>query len=113
MSRHWNQRAKQIALPLIGACIAAYFSYHAINGERGLIAWLQLHQQVKAAHEELDRLATDRKKLERRVALLTNATLDQDMLDERARAMLNFASPTEKVIFLENSSATNAAPRKP
>lgn len=109
MIRHLHIKMKQIAFPLIAACISAYFLYHGVNGERGLIAWQQYNQQIKTAQAELDKVLIDRAQLEKRVALLSNNKLDMDMLDERARAMLNFAAPDERVIFLKNSAPANAA----
>ncbi len=40
--------------------------------------------------------------MEQRVALLSNSSLDLDMLEERARVMLNFAHPDDRIIFLKN-----------
>ena len=44
-------------------------------------------------------IAARRRTLERRVRLLNPAGLDPDMLDERARLMLNFGLADEIVIF--------------
>lgn len=97
--RELRKRLWQIAVPVFGACVSGYFVYHAIQGERGLAAWLALEKQIATAEATLERLATERAVLERRVALLSPGTLDADMLDERARHMLNFAHPDELVIL--------------
>ena len=103
LRRDLQRRAKQVALPMLGACLAGYFVYHAIHGDRGIIAWLQLNQQLKVAQSQLDRTTTDRQAMEQRVALLSNSSLDLDMLEERARVMLNFAHPDDLIIFLKNA----------
>lgn len=94
---------------MLGACLAGYFVYHAIHGDRGIIAWLQLNQQLKVAQIELDQTAAARQALEQRVALLSNSSLDLDMLEERARVMLNFVHPDDRIIFLKNAPARPAS----
>ena len=103
LRRDLQRRAKQVALPMLGACLAGYFVYHSIHGDRGIIAWLQLNQQLKVAQSQLDRTTTERQAMEQRVALLSNSSLDLDMLEERARVMLNFAHPDDLIIFLNNA----------
>jgi len=46
--------------------------------------------------------------LERRVAQLTSSSLDPDLLDERARAMLNFSDPNDVVIFVDEQTNAEA-----
>jgi cell division protein FtsB len=94
-----KRRVKPLAIQLLGACLAGYFVYHAVEGERGLLAWLRVHHELRAAEEELQQTGADRLALERRVAQLNSSSLDPDMLDERARAMLNFSHPDDVVIF--------------
>ena len=94
-----RRRARHVIGPLIGVCIAGYFAYHAIQGERGLISWLQLNQQIKAAEVTLAETAAERAALARRVALLRPDNLDRDMLEERARLILNLAGTDEVVIL--------------
>ena len=109
LRRDLQRRAKQVALPMLGACLAGYFVYHAIHGDRGIIAWLQLNQQLKVAQHELDQTTSERQAMEQRVALLSNSSLDLDMLEERARVMLNFAHPDDLIIFLKDATPAPAA----
>ncbi len=46
--------------------------------------------------------------MERRVTLLSNTSLDLDMLEERARVMLNYAHPDDLIIFLGTTKTDNA-----
>jgi cell division protein FtsB len=94
-----------MAWPMLGACLAGYFVYHAVQGDRGILAWMQVNQQIKVAQGELNRTDDDREAMEQRVALLSNTSLDLDMLEERARIMLNFSHPDDLVIFLNQSPA--------
>ena len=106
--RDLKRRLAQMTWPMLGACLAGYFVYHAVQGDRGILAWMQVNQQIKVAQAELDKTDAEREALEQRVALLSNTSLDLDMLEERARVMLNFSHPDDLVIFL-NQSGTKAA----
>jgi cell division protein FtsB len=105
LRREFNRRFKSLAAQLVGACIAGYFIYHAVQGDRGILAWLRVHQQLDTAHQELVATGAERAALEQRVSLLSNSSLDLDMLEERARIMLNFSHPDDVVVF--GTDATN------
>ncbi len=94
-----RRRARPAALPLLCALAIGYFGYHGVQGDRGLLTWLQLKQQLALTGAEVDAARTARQGLERRVALLKPEGLDRDMLDERARAVLGLAHADE-VVFL-------------
>jgi cell division protein FtsB len=95
-----RQRARHVVLPVLGVCAFGYFAYHAIQGDRGLIAYMRLTQQIDEARVTLAKVRDERRRVEAQVALLQPAALDRDMLDERARAMLNLVRPDEVVIFI-------------
>ena len=94
-----RRRARLVVGPVLGISLVAYFAYHLVQGDRGMMAWMRLTQQVRAAKVTLASLETDRAKLERRVDLLRSEHLDSDMLDEQARRTLNLVAPNEIVIF--------------
>ena len=98
-----RRRARQIAPQAVAACAALYFVYHAVQGERGVLAWVRLQQDLAVVEETRDELVAERKTLERRVSLLRPDSLDPDLLEERARVMLNYARPDEVVIPLEEA----------
>jgi cell division protein FtsB len=95
-----RKQAGQVVVPVLGIALLAYFAYHAIQGDRGLFAWLALNQQLKQAHALSDAADAERAELENRVGRLSSASLDPDLLDERVRAMLNYARQDEVVIML-------------
>ncbi len=68
-----------------------YFGYHLVTGDRGLLAMVNLQREVLVAEQNLAEAETTRKIWERRVAALRNQSIDPDMLDERARVLLNFS----------------------
>jgi cell division protein FtsB len=92
-------RAGQIIGPILGISLVCYFAYHLVQGDRGLIAMMGLMQQVHAAEAEKATLDAEREPLANRVKLLESAHIDRDLLDERARAVLNLAGPDEIVIY--------------
>ena len=95
----WYSRARLVAGPVVGACAIAYFTYHGIHGERGLLAWRVLEQRVAEAQIQLEALEEDRRILQSRVDYLYPKSLHPDLLDEWARRMLNYAHPEEIIIF--------------
>ena len=47
--RDIRRRARQVAPQFLSACVMVYFLYHAIQGDRGFLAWLNLYlRQIKA-----------------------------------------------------------------
>ncbi|MBO6781852.1 MAG: septum formation initiator family protein [Alphaproteobacteria bacterium] len=95
-------RARSALWPIVGALLLAYFSYHMVQGEQGVLSLLQLKTKVAQAEALHAGLRAERRELETRVALLRPDNLDPDMVEERARVMLNFAHPDEVVILQEN-----------
>jgi cell division protein FtsB len=76
-----------------------YFVYHSENGKYGFRASVTINEQVASLEAELDDLQERRESLEHQVELMRPESLDPDMLDERARANLNYAHPLELVIL--------------
>ncbi len=91
-------RARVIIGPILGISLVIYFAYHLVQGDRGLIAWLRLTQQINAAHATLAQVEAERDPLAHRVSLMRNK-IDPDLLDETARGLLNLVGPDEIVIF--------------
>jgi cell division protein FtsB len=92
--------SRQVAIPVVGIALLTYAAYHAIEGDRGLFAWIALNQRLKEAHALADAVTAQKQELENRVYRLSSSSLDPDLLDERVRAMLDFARPDEVVIML-------------
>ena len=87
-----------LALYVGAALLIGYFGMHAYSGNHGLRAKEDLALQMQELSEEVARLRAERSEWERRVALLRSGSLDPDMLDERARAMLNYVHPRDLVL---------------
>jgi cell division protein FtsB len=89
-----------LGLYAVAAALIGYFWFHAFSGQRGLHAKHEIDQQLQELTAELDRLKVEKGLWERKVALLRSDGIDPDMLDERARALLNVAHPNEVVMML-------------
>jgi cell division protein FtsB len=98
-------------VPLIGASLMGYFGYHAIQGDRGLMAWLTLKQQLRHADAQLASLQEEQASLSNRVQRMKPASLDADLLDEQTRLMLNYARSDEVVIMHPESAPASAFPQ--
>ena len=83
------------------ALVIAYFAVNAYSGNHGLRAQQDLDQQFAVLNEELGHLNTERADWQRRVKLLKSASIDPDMLEERARAGLNYLDPRELTLMIK------------
>ena len=96
--------------PLVGICLAFYFGYHAINGTRGLLAVGELDRQIAAARATLEVEAARRDALQQRVSLLCPQSIDPELLEERARQVLNFGRSDDVLILEPPRDRTGRAP---
>ena len=93
-------KPRQILVPLLFATVFGYFGYHLVNGDRGLLAMAQLLRETQIADQNFAEADATRKIWERRVSELRNQSLDPDMLDERARSLLNYAKKDDIIVFI-------------
>ncbi len=98
--RELRRQARQIVASLLGIGVIGYFAYHATEGERGLRSYFALGHRIELARAERDMAVAERRMIERRVAALRPGSLDLDMLDERARQVLNLVHEDDFVIQL-------------
>jgi cell division protein FtsB len=89
-----------LGLYVIAALLIGYFGMNAFSGNRGLKAKQDIDQQVAELSTELARLKLERSQWERRIALLKSSGLDPDMLDERARALLDYSHPHDLTMMV-------------
>ena len=88
-----------VTLYAVAALMIAYFGFHAYHGDHGIRAKQEFLAEIAALNTELKGLKRERAEVERRVALMRTEALDPDMLDQRAREILNFADPRELVLI--------------
>ncbi len=80
--------------------MVGYFAFHAVQGDRGFNAWVNLKQRIKQAEVANATILAERLLLERRVALLRPDNLDPDLLEEQARALLSFGHEDDYIVIL-------------
>lgn len=97
-SKALRRQARAAVAPTVFLGLAGYFGWNATQGARGSQAYVLRQEQQGMVEAELVRMTTERAMWERRVAGLRDQRLDPDTLDERARAMLNVAEPTDIVV---------------
>lgn len=98
-----RRRARHVVGPFLGLTAVVYFAYHTVQGDRGLMAWWRLNQEIKQAEESLALLEETRDNLDHRASLLRPDHLDPDMLEERARLMLNLGRDDEVIVLRPHS----------
>ncbi|WP_062116579.1 FtsB family cell division protein [Aureimonas sp. AU40] len=98
-----KQKRKSWFTPLIVPAITlpclAYFAMQSQTGRYGLEASQEMRGELAAKTKAYDDLVLSRKALEQRVKLLSDGTLERDMIDERARRALNMSNDDEITIL--------------
>ena len=96
--RH-KRRLGGLAVPLVASAVLTYFALHVHTGQYGLEAKGEFAAELERRTEELAKVTRERERIERRVALLHDGSLERDMIDERARRYLNMGTEDEIVIL--------------
>jgi cell division protein FtsB len=91
-----------LGLYVVAALFIGYFGANAYTGKNGIHARQELDQQIADLASDVERVRAERAKWERRVALLKADRIDPDMLDERARQILNYLDPHEVTIIVKH-----------
>ncbi len=99
-------RLRSIVLPiafyLVLGVTSGYLVWGASNGEHGLNARVKFDAEAAELMAQLSVLKDERARWERRVASLRPESVDRDLLDEEAHAMLDRVAKDEVVIFTES-----------
>lgn len=95
--RDLKRRVGRFSGPLLAFFLVTYFSYHLLNGDRGVFMWHDLQQRVEEASAQLSALTQDHDRLERRVTLM-RSHICPSLLEEEARR-LGYAHPEEVVVY--------------
>ncbi|TCO70888.1 FtsB family cell division protein [Rhodovulum euryhalinum] len=82
----------------LGASLAMYFTFAAVQGDFGLFRRIQIEADAARLRAEKEMLEADLADLENRTMRLSDGYLDLDLLDERARTVLGLIRADEIVI---------------
>jgi cell division protein FtsB len=96
--RRINRFVTEVAAPAFVACWIAYLGYGAVDGAFGYRALAALKKEAAAKRTEVQVLTARREAMAHRADLLNPHSLDPDMIDERARAVLGYARDGDVVI---------------
>jgi cell division protein FtsB len=101
-----------LGLYVMAGLLIGYFGVNAYSGNHGIKAKQDIDRQIAALTADLHGLQVERAQWERRIDLLRPDDIDPDMLDERARELLDYADPRDLVLPSKASpGAPVAAPR--
>jgi cell division protein FtsB len=96
----------QSARPAIGGLLyfmlaftlGAYFTFAAVQGDYGVFRRVEISAEAEALRKERDLLAAELARMQNLTRRLSDAFLDIDLLDERARDVLGYARADEIII---------------
>lgn len=87
---------------LLGTMIA-FFGFHTVTGERGILARPQLEHKIIQAEEQLALLEKHRSFLAHRITLMHKSGVDADILAETARSDLGLYAPNDVIVSIDLS----------
>ena len=99
-ARELKRRTRIMIAPAIFLAITGYFGWNATQGDHGLVAYAQRQDLLRQVMADQSAAKAERDGWEIRVSGLRARHLDPDTLDERVRAMLNLADPSEVIVKL-------------
>jgi len=95
-----------LALYVLAALLIGYFGVNAYSGNRGLKAKEDIDRQMTSLNADLARLKLEHAQWARRVALLKSDAIDPDMLDERARLLLDYVDPNDLTLMFRPGASS-------
>src|SRR5690606_26534749 len=96
-----RRRARWVIPQLLGLGLVAYFSFHLVQGDRGIRTYLQLQEDLAEARVTAAALSAEVAQARAQVAQLSSSSLDLDRLEEQAQGVISYFAPGDYVIFLE------------
>ena len=97
-----SRKIKRNWIYILSGFIVFYFGFHTFCGDRNIYRYFSLKKEIAQEQMRAKYFKHQKDELQRKVNLLTDNSIDPDMLDERARVVLNMVSSDEYVILDEN-----------
>lgn len=97
----WRGWGVRMALPLVVVVVLGYTVDQLLTGERGLVTWRVMKDQVAQLEATNTKLAADVAALDttiKRIKPDAKGRMDEDFLDELIRRTLPVVKPTEEVV---------------
>lgn len=96
--RELKRRLRGAIAPVVFLAVTGYFCWNSVQGPHGLKAAAAQQAVLKQAQAELAAAETERNAWQLRVHALESDHLNRDMVDERARGLLNLANPNDVIV---------------
>ena len=93
------------ALPAVCVAVASYFSFHAVSGPTGYVAWREYKVQHSTLQQAVHTREEQQAALQRRLVLLDPRHVDPDLADERVRRNLDLVKPDEVIVPLPQAQS--------
>lgn len=90
---------RKLVFPAFATAFLTYFGFHAMQGSYGIWSKMKYDAEAVELQATLDEIRAEHADLERHMAMLRPASLDPDLVDERARRALNVLGPNEVIIL--------------
>jgi cell division protein FtsB len=94
-----GKRKFDLVITGVWAALLGYFAWHGFEGPRGFPYRDRLTADASRLGGELAAIRQQRETLELKVSQLRPQSVDPDLLDEMARAMLGMTRPGELVVL--------------
>jgi cell division protein FtsB len=109
-SATWNdvQRPfiKRVSGSMFLVLVMFYLGFHAVSGERGVFALFKETRKLEKLQSELAEVKAKHSALEHKVHLLSDDSLDLDLLDEQVRRVMGMSSKDEIVYFPDKDTSS-------
>src|ERR1051326_5706314 len=97
--REMRRRARFLVGPVLAIAVTGYFAYNFVEGDRGMLAWFRVNQDLRNAKSNLAAIQAERAALDRKVANMRPDHVDPDLLDQEVRSRLDLAAPNEIIVL--------------
>jgi len=101
-----QQLMTRASLPAMCVAVASYFSFHAVSGPTGFVAWREYQVQRSKLQQAVQTSEEQQAALQRRLVLLDPRHVDPDLADELVRRNLDLVKPDEVIVPLPSQAAS-------
>ncbi len=103
-TRQKKRRARtKLILPMVALVVMGYFGSQALGGKYGVRSHEKLKAKTVALEYQLAEVKKRSAKLQSRINLLKDGSIERDMMDEQARIALNVVRDNE-IVFMRRKS---------
>ena len=85
---------------LLGTLVA-FFGFHSLTGERGLLMRDNLDREIASAQEHLYLLKKKNEQIQGRISIMSTDLIDKDLLEEMVRSELGLFGKNEILILAD------------